>query len=678
MINWDSNFTCSQFPLPMRFILTSCFLILLFSIFSLTAQQDSRWHLLPDGGISWTTEKLDSHMDHMEMSGFQISSIIHYGLKAGQLDYNIHLVFPMLRTIPNNTHGSLAHTFDGKDRPKLKADGNDLYEYPQNFYIKGYLEVTSMTKLKIEVKRTFFPSTDQAAFIEKVSVKNLSAKTVEIEIPNIEEDISTEASKGVEGTYVISTSTLPAGRVALSASDSITYAITYAARSLHQRPVFVSSDYEFLKRSQMIDQTFSDLVLETPDKVINSTFDFAKLRAVESIYATRGGLMHGPGGGRYYAAIWANDQAEYANPFFPFLGNLAGNESAINSFRHFARFINDDYRPIPSSIVAEGLDIWNGAGDRGDMAMIAYGASRFCLAYGNRQTAREIWPLITWCLEYCHKKLNKDGVVLSDCDELENRFPAGEANLNTSSLYYDALISAQYLGKALGVASTQIKTYENQARKLEASIEKYFGATVSGYQTYRYYDGNETLRAWICTPLTVGIYNRTAGTIDALFSDDLWTVDGLATEAGKITFWDRATLYALRGVFAAGATNKAMDFLQYYSKRRLLGEHVPYPVEAYPEGNQRHLSAESALYCRVVTEGLFGIRPSGFDSFLLTPRLPDTWNEMALRDIKAFNRSFDLVIRKTTQGLLVDISDPEMVYYHHIVQPGESVLVNLN
>jgi len=33
--------------------------------------------------------------------------------------------------------------------------------------------------------------------------------------------------------------------------------------------------------------------------------------------------MHGPGGGRYYAAIWANDQAEYANPFFPFLGNLA-------------------------------------------------------------------------------------------------------------------------------------------------------------------------------------------------------------------------------------------------------------------------------------------------------------------------------------------------------------------
>ena len=150
--------------------------------------------------------------------------------------------------------------------------------------------------------------------------------------------------------------------------------------------------------------------------------------------------MHAPGGGRYYAAIWANDQAEYVNPFFPFLGNLAGNESAINSFRHFAKFMNDDFEPIPSSIIAEGLDFWNGAGDRGDMAMIAYGASRFALAYGHENTAKELWPLIQWCLEFSKIKINSAGVVSSDSDELEGRFPAGKANLNTSSLYYDALI----------------------------------------------------------------------------------------------------------------------------------------------------------------------------------------------------------------------------------------------
>ena len=69
-------------------------------------------------------------------------------------------------------------------------------------------------------------------------------------------------------------------------------------------------------------------MLDTPDPVMNRMFAFAKLRGAESIYRTKGGLMHGPGGEAYYAAVWANDQAEYINPFFPFLGYDIGNESA--------------------------------------------------------------------------------------------------------------------------------------------------------------------------------------------------------------------------------------------------------------------------------------------------------------------------------------------------------------
>ncbi len=181
--------------------------------------------------------------------------------------------------------------------------------------------------------------------------------------------------------------------------------------------------------------------------------------------------MHAPGGGRYYAAIWANDQAEYANPFFPFLGNIEGNESAINSFRHFSRFINDEYKPIPSSIIAEGIDFWNGAGDRGDMAMIAYGAGRFAMAYGDKKTAKKIWPLIEWCLEFCRRNINKDGVVASDSDELEGRFAAGDANLNTSSLYYDALISASLLGNELNKDKQLLDQYKLQATAIKNTIE---------------------------------------------------------------------------------------------------------------------------------------------------------------------------------------------------------------
>jgi len=78
----------------------------------------------------------------------------------------------------------------------------------------------------------------------------------------------------------------------------------------------------------------------------------------------------------------------------------------------------------------------------------------------------------------------------------------------------------------------------------------------------------------------------------------------------------------------------------------LLGEHVPYPVEAWPEGDQRHLSAESALYCRVITEGLFGINPTGLNKFTMTPWLPNGWDYMSLRNVKAFGRTFDIEVTR--------------------------------
>jgi hypothetical protein len=155
--------------------------------------------------------------------------------------------------------------------------------------------------------------------------------------------------------------------------------------------------------------------------------------------------------------------------------------------------------------------------------------------------------------------------------------------------------------------------------------------------------------------LTVGISDRKEGTVAALFSPRLWTADGLATQAGDKTFWDRSTLYALRGVFYAGETNKAINFLTQYSSRRLLGEHVPYPVEAFPEGDQKHLSAESGLYCRVFTEGLFGLRPMALRSFTLSPVLPDRWNEMALKNIHAFGNIFDIEVKRDGNKTIVRI-----------------------
>ena len=100
----------------------------------------------------------------------------------------------------------------------------------------------------------------------------------------------------------------------------------------------------------------------------------------------------------------------------------------------------------------------------------------------------------------------------------------------------------------------------------------------------------------------------------------------------------------------AGDTERTLGFLQYYSNTRLLGERVPYAIEAWPEGNQRHLSAESALYARIITEGLFGIRPTGLHSFTVSPRLPREWPEMRLSHIRICGGDIDLRVYRNKSG----------------------------
>ncbi len=182
--------------------------------------------------------------------------------------------------------------------------------------------------------------------------------------------------------------------------------------------------------------------------------------------------MHAPGGyNRYLAAVWCNDQNEYLGPFFPFLGDAAGNESALNAYRWFAKYQNEGFQPIPSSIVAEGRGIWDGAGDRGDAAMTAYGATRWALTSGDALQARSFWPFIRWCLNYCERQKDEHGIIKSDTDELEGRFSSGNTNLATSCLTYEALISAAYLAKALGESPDVSENYEESANNLRSAIE---------------------------------------------------------------------------------------------------------------------------------------------------------------------------------------------------------------
>lgn len=675
--------------------------------FSLTAQtqndgnrqkeQKPRWTLADDGrAIVWQPEDDIPHFDHLEMTGEKVSEVLRWGVDAdGAFRFERSLVFPTLRKIPNDTHGSLVWRTSADVVPAISIEDMTIAgEKVTQVRFDGILTVKSLWNVgwtysgadrkaghepEIEMTRVFFPSADKLLACEKYTLKNIGGRTFVLNIPDCRCIYATDPERGADGRiYTIKGEMAGDGNYTLAPGAEISFEMYFSACVAGEETVTPDYGTEYAGRRSFIDEMSSSLILESPDSVLDAEFYFSKIRACESIIKTKNGYMHAPGGEVFYAALWTNDQGEYVSPLFPFTGYRKGNESAKNCYRLFGEFMNDGYSPIPSSIIAEGTDIWAGAGDRGDAAMLACGAARFAMASGEEQTAEELWPLIEWCLEYCRRQKTADGVVASDTDELEGRFPSGDANLSTSCLYYDALLSAAYLADDMGFPRSVSGKYKTEAKRMETAIADYFGAEVSGYETYRYYDGNDILRSWICLPLVAGLDFHREGTAAALLGPELMTSDGVLTAQGNHTFWDRATLYTLRGLFCAGYADEAYDFMHDFSARRLLGEHVPYMVEAWPEGAQRHLSAESGLYCRIVTEGIFGIRPTGLHSFTMTPSLPSSWDRADLRHIKAFGSDFDIsVVRQPNGRLEVTVSVNDGKTRRHIISAGRSLSITL-
>ena len=147
---------------------------------------------------------------------------------------------------------------------------------------------------------------------------------------------------------------------------------------------------------------------------------------------------------------------------------------------------------------------------------------------------------------------------------------------------------------------------------------------------------------------------------------------------GDKVFWDRSTLYGLRGAFMAGEPEKGLYYLRKYSEQRLLGEHVPYPVEAWPEGDQRHLSAESALYCRIYLEGLLGIAPEGLESFSMKPSLPAGWEEVVLDQVQAAGKKLCIRIRKKKENYDLELTaDGGCTHRYFSVKAGEAIKIRM-
>jgi len=628
------------------------------------------WEIKDQTSIRWdlTNNQNLPHTDNIEMAGTKVAGIISYSIDSlGMLSLERQIFFPQFHPFIKETdpdwfiyRAYLKDTYTDAILPKLFIGGKQFSPGKvRQVSINGMLSFEHQPSSSgVILSRKLFPSMDERLFVEQWSLTNTTNTTIEIQVANTDK---TDSDMGADGTFFRKIGSCFDDVISIAPGSTYQGEIQIMARSEKEGFPECGTSAPLNSRTKFLDTMSASLHLETPEPVLNTLFEFSKIRASESIFESKLGLIHSPGGGRYYVGIWANDQAEYVSPFFPYLGYDKGNISGLNTYKAFAKEVNPEYKALRYAFEIEGLDP-PVALDRGDAAMIAYGASQYALALGDIETAKQLWPLIAWCLNYNHKMRNKEGVILSQSDEMENRIPTGTANLSTASLYYGALIHASDLASSIGISKQQVKTYQKRAKKLNKAIEAYFGSSIDGLNTYKYYKEHKQLRHWICLPLVVGINNRKEDTVKALF-DELWTENGVHVEKNSDNpaiskiFWDRGTLYALRGTFIAGATEISLEKLLGFSKTRLLGKRVPYVVEAYPEGNMAHLSAESGLYCRVFIEGMFGIAPTGLNTFTVRPRLPKSWDKMALRNIKAFGKHFDVEVYSKNQETYVKVID---------------------
>lgn len=585
-----------------------------------------RWYIA-ENKKRIASENFEGHSDHIEMNGEQVSGVITYAVKYGEPYYKRRFAYPDFRIQPNNTHGT--YQPECNEAP-IVFEEQELFDRVE---WDGVLSVYSHAG-NLKIVRKFYPSTTVPVFYEQIELYNGGKQAVS---PKWETHKRLENKLACEGyVYFERVCETPCREVA--AGEKVTLLFCYSARFANKEIPY--EENPIVKRRVRVEELMLQCDITTGNEIVDTMFAFAKLRAGESLFRTNKGIIHSPGGMAFYAAIWCNDQCEYVAPWFAFTGDKLQAEAIENIYGWYYPYFNDDYLPIPSSIICGGYDYWNGAGDRGDAEMYLYGLSRVLLTQGKLPN-EEQKKALDWCVEYIKKNITEDGVVLSDSDELENRISSG-INLNTSSLAYGGLENYAVLLKRMGKADEAEKLIKMQ-KVLGEAIENYFGGEIGGYHTYHYHKGCDVIRAWNALPVYMGITNRAKDTLKSI-GEKLWTEGSCRSTEGEKILWDRSALYYIMALFRAGETEKAWEKLKEYSESRLLGEHVPYAVEAYPEGGMRHLSAESGLFCRVFTDGLLNIK---FDEkgYEVKGTLPEELNQVIVKNIYMNGKSENLMLQ---------------------------------
>ena len=540
---------------------------------------------------------------------------------------------------------------------------------PLSARFDGMLTFTYPENGGIIVSRKIYPSNTRALVIEEWQIRNATEKSIELSV------LATRQIKFNDENFAIVWICKGVDPVSVKPGNSVSFTACLQARLINDPDFEVDVAQENLARLQMAELAWNGPGrLETPDPAIDVAFALQKFHVLECPIETYKGVITHNGSLRYSPGIWANDPVEYSSPIFPFFGNKQLNDAGLNMYRIWQDFCREKgIVPFPGSFESPSLKLTQR--ERGDDAMVLYGLSKFLLFLGDAKAAEEMWPLIEFSAESVLQHTTTDGIIASRTDEMEGRYPTGKANLSTSSLAYGGYRQAARLANALGKKSVELE-FDKRAEELRKAIEIYFGAEIEGFKTYRYYKENTTLRGWILLPIAMGIADRQEGTIAAILSDKLWPrrMEGadILAESTRSTEWARETYYALRVLFKAGRTDEALEMTRRAVKAQVFGKMGPYPDE-----DAIDMLCPGSLYPRVFTEGMFGIVPTGFNSFNCTPWLPGEWPKMALRDLRAFGCSWDFIVERSGKTQKIKITCGGKTIFKGSGEAGKTYSVTL-
>ena len=255
--------------------------------------------------IVWHVKSGTAHADHLEMAGKQVAAVLYYGVRDdGSFRIEKSMVWPMLRTIPNDTHGSLKRRFPWDVVQSVFIDGRMAREQVREIRFDGTLQVDSELRDGVTLQRVYFTSVERPALVELYRLKNAGECSVMVELPAVDTEIQTSAELGVYGAYRVRLKTDGVSTFRLQPGEEKCFSASIAAyRQDAACAEEVPAGKEWNMRMEKVRGWTEALTLETPDPVLDCMFAFSKVRACESIFDTKGGPMHGPGGETYYAAI---------------------------------------------------------------------------------------------------------------------------------------------------------------------------------------------------------------------------------------------------------------------------------------------------------------------------------------------------------------------------------------